>query len=87
MHNTATDSTLKRKFGESIAQSIPTIIGAFKGAVTRQINQFADAPEHSIWQRNYYQHVIRDEMSLSEIREYVLYNPASWDADSLYTVS
>ena len=34
-----------------------------------------------LWQRNYYEHVIRDEKSLNRIREYILTNPARWDSD------
>lgn len=34
-----------------------------------------------LWQRNYYEHVIRDEASLNHIREYILNNPAEWAID------
>ena len=34
-----------------------------------------------LWQRNYYEHVIRSEQSLSRIRQYVADNPARWDFD------
>jgi hypothetical protein len=34
-----------------------------------------------LWQRNYYEHVIRDEESLNRIREYILNNPAQWAFD------
>jgi hypothetical protein len=34
-----------------------------------------------LWQRNYYEHVIRDEASLDRIREYILNNPAQWAID------
>jgi len=34
-----------------------------------------------LWQRNYYEHVIRDEESLNRIREYILNNPAQWALD------
>ena len=39
-----------------------------------------------IWQRNYYEHIIRNEKSLNEIRKYILENPARWEEDSLYEV-
>jgi hypothetical protein len=35
----------------------------------------------SIWQRNYYEHIIRNEKSLNAIREYILNNPARWSDD------
>ena len=34
-----------------------------------------------VWQRNFYEHVIRDESSLQEIREYIVNNPAQWAFD------
>jgi hypothetical protein len=35
----------------------------------------------SIWQRNYYEHVIRNEESLNRIREYIMNNPLQWEFD------
>jgi REP element-mobilizing transposase RayT len=37
--------------------------------------------EKRLWQRNYYEHVIRNEDELNRIREYVIENPANWDQD------
>ena len=37
--------------------------------------------ERRLWQRNYYEHIVRDEESLSLIRQYILDNPAQWDFD------
>lgn len=34
-----------------------------------------------LWQRNYYEHVIRDEDALNRIWEYIMYNPLSWHLD------
>jgi REP element-mobilizing transposase RayT len=34
-----------------------------------------------LWQRNYYEHIIRAEEDLNEIREYIVNNPAGWDKD------
>ncbi len=34
-----------------------------------------------VWQRNYYEHVIRDDDDLNRIREYIINNPASWQED------
>jgi REP element-mobilizing transposase RayT len=38
----------------------------------------------SLWQRNYYDHIVRDDADLQRIREYIEYNPARWHADTLY---
>jgi putative transposase len=55
------------------------IIGSFKMAVTRQIQS-----EHhvtGIWQRNYYDRIIRDERELEAISRYIESNPLNWEAD------
>jgi REP element-mobilizing transposase RayT len=39
-----------------------------------------------IWQRNYYEHIIRNETELNKIREYINNNPANWESDDYYTV-
>ncbi len=62
--------------------SLGAIIRSFKGTVTRLTHQMGY--ELPIWHRNYYEHIIRDEKSLNSIREYILYNPAKWEIDSLY---
>ena len=36
-----------------------------------------------LWQRNYYEHIIRSEKSLEQIREYIMNNPVKWDSDEL----
>ena len=57
------------------------IIGAFKTVSSRKINEFSGNREIKIWQRNYFEHVIRDEKSLERIREYIVCNPAKWQSD------
>ncbi len=37
-----------------------------------------------IWQRNYYEHIIRDDRDLERIREYIAANPARWQEDSYH---
>ncbi|MEM1293458.1 MAG: transposase [Cyanobacteria bacterium P01_H01_bin.162] len=74
----------KRQFGESIPGSLPTIIGAYKSAVTKRINAARKVRGISIWQRNYYEHIIRNDIALDRIRRYVQNNPASWQADQLH---
>ncbi len=78
---TARRAPTNQRFGKPVSGSLPTIIGAFKAAVTNQINSLRGASGNSIWQRNYYEHVIRDEKSLNRIREYIINNPLSWDLD------
>ncbi len=69
------------RFGRPIAGSLPTIVRAFKSAVTKRINALRGTPGTTIWQRNYYEHVIRDENELNRIRAYIVDNPAKWAID------
>ena len=61
---------------------LPEIIRAFKAFSSRRINGLRGTPGIPIWQRNYYEHVIRNEYDLSEIREYIVHNPMKWDLDT-----
>ena len=69
-------------FGKPVSNSIPTIIRLFKSSVTKHINALRGTPGLPVWQRNYYEHVIRNEDDLSEKREYILNNTLKWDLDS-----
>lgn len=60
--------------------SLGSIIAGFKSAVTRRINGY-DPRIAPIWQRNYYEHIIRSDKSLSRIRGYVMSNPLNWTVD------
>ena len=75
---------IKREFSKPIAHSLSSIVGTFKAAVTRHIKRQPNAPDHPIWQRNYYEHIIRSEESLNTIRSYVATNPTKWVEDSLH---
>ena len=61
--------------------SLGAIVGSFKSAVTRRINQTCHSLGATVWQRNYYEHIIRDEASLHGIREYIANNPLQWALD------
>ena len=70
------------QFGRPVSGSLPTVVRYFKGSTTRRINALRGTPGAPVWQRSYYEHVIRDEQDLREIREYIAHNPAKWDLDS-----
>jgi hypothetical protein len=57
------------------------IIGQFKSIVTKRINAKRQTPGALVWQRNYYEHIIRNESDLDRIRRYIVFNPALWDKD------
>ena len=57
------------------------IVGTFKTVSTKQINQIRQAPGTTFWQRNYYEHIIRNERELQAIRRYIRQNPDNWALD------
>ena len=61
--------------------SLSKIIGSFKSFSARGINEQRSTPGVPVWQRNYYEHIIRNETSLNAIRQYILSNPAQWAFD------
>ncbi len=66
-----------------VAQS-PTlgqVVGYLKYQSTKFINEIRHTPGVPVWQRNYYEHIIRNEEDLSDIREYIANNPAKWLED------
>ena len=57
------------------------IIGVFKTVSTKRVNQLQDTPGRLLWQRNYYEHVIRNGRSLERLRRYIVSNPDRWPGD------
>ncbi len=60
-----------------VAPTISRIIQQFKGSITKQIG-------FPVWQRSFYDHVIRNEQEYQEIWEYVDLNPLKWEEDKYY---
>jgi REP element-mobilizing transposase RayT len=57
------------------------ILAYFKYQSTKRINEIHGTPGAPVWQRNYHEHIIRDEASLGRIRQYILDNPSRWAID------
>jgi putative transposase len=70
------DAPLRRK-----PRSLGTFVGGFKGATTAQINTMRETPGTPVWQRNYYERIVRDEQMRDRIRTYIEYNPLQWSLD------
>jgi putative transposase len=60
---------------------LPKIIGRFKMTSAKRINELRETPGDPVWQRNYYEHVIRDEKTFGRIQEYIQTNPLRWALD------
>lgn len=62
--------------------SVGAIVGSYKSAASRRINRLRDAsypPIGPIWQRNYYEVIVRDDGALQRIRAYIVANPRNWN--------
>jgi REP element-mobilizing transposase RayT len=81
---------------KSPSQTVGAIMRGFKGATTLKINKhlsahkscrgvllYAQNGNNSIWQRNYWEHIIRTEIEHSKISQYIIDNPVCWDNDKL----
>ncbi|MEN6572502.1 MAG: transposase [Anaerolineaceae bacterium] len=65
-----------------LPRSLGSLVAGFKSSVTAKINTPSNLPGRKIWQRNYYDHVIRNEEDLERIREYILENPFKLGEDN-----
>jgi putative transposase len=61
--------------------SLGAIIAQFKSRVTKRIWKFQEFKKTPIWQRNYYEHIIRNETDLQNKTDYIEANPLLWDED------
>ena len=64
------------------AGSLGAIVRSFKAAATKRINDLRRSPGESVWQRNYYDHIIPDQEGLMRVRAYIANNPARWAFDA-----
>lgn len=64
--------------------SLGAIVQSFKSVSTRRINDLHGARGTPFWQRNYYEHVVRNDHDLDEIREYIANNPLKWELDQYH---
>ena len=62
--------------------SLGTVVNWYKRAVTVEVRR--TEPTLTLWQRGYYDHVVRDERDMDRIREYIELNPGRWEDDEYY---
>ena len=56
-------------------RSLGALVAGFKSSTTKRINLLRNSPGATVWQRNYHEHVIRNDKELAAISEYILSNP------------
>ena len=75
--------------GVNPAPTLGNIVGAYKSLVSSSCLDVLSKNDPDIilgkmWQRSYYEHIIRNEQSYYKIAEYIINNPAKWGADKFY---
>jgi putative transposase len=65
-------------------KSLSSLMAGFKSITTKKINILRDAATTPLWQRNYYEHIIRNPDAMYKIRQYIINNPVSWEIDQLH---
>ena len=87
-HMRATTRVAPTAHGRDIVPvpSLGDMVGAYKSLTTLEYTRGVNAEmwtpfEGKLWQRNYYEHIVRNDESLTRIRRYILDNPAQWAFD------
>jgi REP element-mobilizing transposase RayT len=80
--NLALSQEKKHQFQKIIPRSLGSIIRGYKIGVTKWFR--ANTNIHIVWQRNYHEHIIRNEKSLKKIRNYIFHNATKWKKDKFY---
>ena len=75
------DAPLPRRVPYRQPRSLGALIGGFKSSVSKRINEMRRTPGTPVWQRNYWERIIRDDDELDRIREYIAENPSRWAED------
>ena len=78
---TAFARTASTGLDQPIRKPLGRLIGAFKTVSTKRVNVIINTPGAKLWQRNYYEHIIRNENELNRIRAYIAQNSAKWEFD------
>ena len=61
---------------------LPEIVRAFKSFSARRVNEYRNSSGIPLWQRNYYERIIRNDQEYSRISIYIESNPAMWEKDN-----
>lgn len=66
------------------APTVGDVVRGFKSSVTKRLNAISGTSGQRFWQRNYYEHIIRNEDAYLKIAEYIQTNPQRWETDTYY---
>jgi putative transposase len=68
----------------TVPGSVGAIVQNLKSVTTRRINRMTGMPGNRIWQRNYWDRIIRNPSEFERVRQYILENPLRWEKDGLH---
>ena len=77
-------ANIKRAGLEPAPTNLSEIIRQFKTFSARRINKIRETPGIPVWQRNYYEHIIRHQQAYENITNYIETNPTRWDNDKFF---
>ncbi len=69
----------------TVPGSLGAIIQNYKSITSRKLTAQDERKKESVWQRNYYEHIIRNKRELIAISDYILANPQNWEKDTEFT--
>lgn len=72
-------SAIPAGMSHGTSKTVGSVVRGFKIGVTKWIR--CHTAIHDVWQRNYYEHIIRDDRALQRIRHYIANNPKQWALD------
>ena len=84
LRNTPLRNTPLRIKFQSPSNNLGAMVRGYKSATTKQINKLGNTPKNPGWQRNYHEHIIRNEESFEKIHDYIIYNPQNWKNDKFF---
>lgn len=64
---------------------VPKIISQYKSSITRTIQKNINK-NITIWQRSFYEHIVRNEKDMFRIQEYIMLNPIKWELDEYFAL-
>jgi len=63
--------------------TLSKLVGRFKMVSAKRVNALCGTTGRKLWQRNYWEHIVRNDDELNRIRAYIRNNPSQWHADRL----
>jgi len=66
------------------AKSVGSLMSGYKSSVTLKVNKIRNLPARAVWQRNYWEHIIRNEDEYNRIKNYIISNTEKWEDDKLH---